>query len=215
MIKTAFSHVTDWVFDLDHTLYPPTNTLFSQIEEKMNSYVMSHLNVDTRHASALRDHYWQFYGTTLAGLMREHDIDPVPFLDQVHDIDFSVLRENAPLREAISALPGRKIIYTNGTAPYAEKVLDALGLTQEFSDLYGVEHAQFLPKPERKAFEVVFDLAKIAPHTAAMFEDSVANLRVPSQMGLKTVLVHTQGADADKHIDFQTDNLTNFLRQIV
>ena len=215
MIKTAFSHVTDWVFDLDHTLYPPSNTLFSQIEEKMNTYVMSQLNVDTRHASALRDHYWQFYGTTLAGLMREHNIDPVPFLEQVHDIDFSVLSENGPLREAIAAIPGRKIIYTNGTAPYAEHVLNRLGLTQEFSDIYGVEHAQYLPKPEQKAFEEVFNKANIPLQNAAMFEDSVANLRVPFQMGLKTVLVHTKGADQDKHIDFQTDDLTNFLRQIV
>mgnify|MGYP000078263613 CR=1 FL=1 len=42
-------------------------------------------------ADRLRQHYWDAYGTTLAGLMREHDIDPAPYLTDVHDIDFSVL----------------------------------------------------------------------------------------------------------------------------
>jgi len=35
----AFAHVTDWVFDLDNTLYPHAADLFSQIDVRMTSYV--------------------------------------------------------------------------------------------------------------------------------------------------------------------------------
>ena len=91
MVKSSFSHVRAWVFDLDHTLYPPKVALFDQIEVLMTDYVSGILNVDRQEANRLRDHYWRGYGTTLAGLMAEHNIEPDPFLIAVHDIDFSVL----------------------------------------------------------------------------------------------------------------------------
>ncbi|MEY4873275.1 MAG: hypothetical protein RLZZ563_2605 [Pseudomonadota bacterium] len=91
MPAEQFSHIRTWVFDLDNTLYPPHMRLFDQIEERMTNWVMSALNVDRAHADHLRAHYWKSYGTTLAGLMAEHAIDPEPYLADVHDIDFSVL----------------------------------------------------------------------------------------------------------------------------
>ncbi|MEC8195935.1 MAG: pyrimidine 5'-nucleotidase, partial [Pseudomonadota bacterium] len=76
MPKQSFSHVTTWVFDLDNTLYPPECRLFDQIEVKMTEYVMNTLGVDRPKADQLRHDYWARYGTTLTGLMREHDVDP-------------------------------------------------------------------------------------------------------------------------------------------
>ena len=156
MVKSSFSHVRAWVFDLDHTLYPPKVALFDQIEVLMTDYVSGILNVDRQEASRLRDHYWRSYGTTLAGLMAEHNIEPDPFLIAVHDIDFSVLPPAPDLAAAIRALPGRKIVYTNGTAPYARNVLKARALDGVFDAVYGVEHANYRPKPEQAAFEAVF-----------------------------------------------------------
>jgi len=78
MMKIAFSHVRHWVFDLDNTLYPPAARLFDQIEVRMTTYVMDALHIGRKQADRLRRHYWKTYGTTLAGLMREHGIDPGP-----------------------------------------------------------------------------------------------------------------------------------------
>ena len=122
-----FSHVTTWVFDLDNTLYPPTCALFDQIEVRMTDWVMQALQVDRARADHLRAHYWQTYGTTLAGLMREHGVDPGPYLTDVHDIDFSVLSPDPALPRASRPCPGGSIVYTNGCAPYAERVLAARG----------------------------------------------------------------------------------------
>lgn len=214
MVKDVFSHVDTWVFDLDHTLYPPRMRLFDQIEVRMTSYVMRELNVSRDEADDLRARYWREHGTTLAGLMRNHDIDPDPYLVEVHDIDFSVLDPEPALAEVIRQLPGRKIIYTNGSAPYAEQVLAARGLDGLFAEIYGIEHAGYRPKPEAAAFEQVFARDGLNPRSAAMFEDDPRNLRVPHDMGLNTVLV-TPEPDPHPHIHHHTDDLTGFLTQLV
>ena len=215
MPKNQFRHVTNWVFDLDHTLYPPENKLFCQIENKMTRYIMDHLDLDADTANRLRHRYWKTYGTTLAGLMKEHLIDPAPFLWEVHQIDFSVLKPSPFLGAAIVALPGRKIVYTNGTISYAQKALKKLQINDVFDAIYGVESAGYHPKPERKAFEKVFSLDKTNTENAAMFEDDQRNLIIPKKLGMRTVLVTPAYETTLAHVDFITSDLTAFLRQIV
>ncbi|MFC4667111.1 pyrimidine 5'-nucleotidase [Seohaeicola nanhaiensis] len=214
MVKDVFSHVRTWVFDLDNTLYPPRMRLFDQIEVRMTRFVMEALGVERAEADSLRKHYWATYGTTLAGLMREHDVDPGPYLTSVHDIDFGGLDPDPVLADRIRALPGRRIVYTNGTAPYAEQVLAHRGLSGLFDAVYGVEHAGFLPKPERAAFEAVFAADGTDTALAAMFEDDVRNLAAPHAMGMRTVLV-TPEPNPAPHVHHHTDDLTGFLATVI
>jgi putative hydrolase of the HAD superfamily len=213
MPKPAFSHVSTWVFDLDHTLYPPSARLFDLIEVRMTRYMMEALGVDHAEADRLRMEYWRTHGTTLAGLMREHDVDPTPYLEDVHDIPMDRLSPDPELAAAIRDLPGRRIVYTNGCAPYAERVLEARGLSGLFDAIYGVEHAAFLPKPDLQAFETVFAQDGLTPETSAMFEDDPRNLAAPHAMGMRTVHVAETPVDAH-HIEFHTDDLRGFLGKI-
>lgn len=213
MLKTAFAHVDTWVFDLDHTLYPPDSKLFDQIEHRMTAFLMRELDIPQDQANNLRAEYWRRYGTTLAGLMQVHDIPPQPFLDEVHDISFDVLHPDPDLRAQIAALPGRKIIYTNGHGPYADQVLAARGLTGLFEAIYGIEHAKYRPKPERAAFDTVFGLDGFDPRKAAMFEDDVRNLVVPHELGVRCVHVAPESAE-HAHIHHHTDDLTAFLQAV-
>jgi len=213
MTAPDFSRIRTWVFDLDNTLYPPQMRLFDQIEVRMTTFVMNTLGVSHAQADQLRGHYWRTHGTTLAGLMREHGLDPAPYLVAVHDIDFSVLTPDPALRAHIEALPGRRIIYTNGSAPYALRVIEARGLAGLFDAVYGVEHAGYAPKPERAAFETVFGADGFDPKTAAMFEDEPRNLMIPHEMGLKTVHVAPGPAPA-AHIHHHTDDLAGFLARL-
>ena len=208
-----FSHIRTWVFDLDHTLYPPDMQLFDQIEIRMIDWVMKELGIGRDEANDLRAKYWREHGTTLAGLMRVHDVAPEGYLVDVHDIDFSVLSPDPQLRDAINALPGRKIIYTNGTAPYAENVIKARGLSGIFDAIYGVEHAGFHPKPDRAAFEQVFTADGLEPRESAMFEDDPRNLAIPHAMGMRTVHV-APDPKAHNHIHHHTDDLRGFLTQL-
>ncbi len=213
MVAQHFSHVTNWVFDLDNTLYPPEMRLFDQIEVRMIDWVMDTVGVDRDEANRLRVDYWQRYGTTLAGLMAEHGADPTPYLIHVHEISMDHLTVDQDLADHIRALPGRRIVYTNGSAPYAERVLAARGLSGLFDAVYGVEHAAFRPKPQRAAFEAIFARDGITPEQAAMFEDDPRNLAAPHEMGMRTVHVAPEPHPAP-HIQHHTDNLTDFLSQL-
>lgn len=214
MVASSFSHVKVWVFDLDNTLYDPRVRLFDQIEARMTDYVARVLGVSSKEADHLRGHYWKQYGTTLAGLMREHDIEPLAYLEAVHDIDFSVLSPDPILAQRIENLPGRKIVYTNGSKTYAQNVLKARGLGEVFDAVYGVEHAGFRPKPEQAAFEAVFALDGVAPERGAMFEDDVRNLMAPHALGMRTVLVGPEFPQDADHIHHHTDNLSDFLSHL-
>lgn len=205
--------IETWVFDLDNTLYPPDMALFPQVNAKMAAYVRDILGVSQAEADTLRARYYTEHGTTLAGLMAQHDIDPEPYLVAVHDIDFSVLAPDPGLARAIKALPGRKIIYTNGTAPYAEAVTEARGLGGLFDAIYGVEHADYHPKPSSRAFDIVFAKDALTPTRAAMFEDEARNLRVPHALGLTTIHVAPEPAK-DDHIHHGTSDLAGFLQRL-
>lgn len=213
MVKQHFTHVKTWVFDLDNTLYPPQYRLFDQIEVRMTAWVMRALKVGKTEADRLRQHYWEVYGTTLSGLMREHGIDPAPYLDDVHDIDFTVLPSDPALAQTIRNLPGRRIVYTNGCVPYAHRVLAARGLDGLFDAIYGIESAEFRPKPERAAFESIFAQDGLDPTTAAMFEDDPRNLAAPHAMGMRTVHVAPKPLKA-LHIHHHTEDLTAFLAKL-
>lgn len=213
-MRHAFSHVRFWVFDLDNTLYHPQVRLFDQIQVRMTAYVVKSLGVSVARADHLRDHYWQTYGTTLAGLMAEHQIDPLPYLADVHDIDLSCLTPDPALATAIAALPGRRIVFTNGSTAYALDVLAARGLSGIFDAVYGVEDAGFVPKPQQAAFEAVFARDGHDPRAGAMFEDDPRNLAAPFALGMRTVLVGPD-APAHPHIHHQTPDLAGFLSQLI
>lgn len=215
MSRLAFLEVTTWVFDLDNTLYPPQAALFDQIEVRMTDWVSEELGVSRSEADKIRDDYWRRFGTTLTGLMDLHDIDPGPYLTHVHEISLDHLTPDAQLRSAIEDLPGRKIVFTNGTASYAGRVTEALGLSGVFDALYGVEEAGFRPKPERAAFEQVFAADGFDTERAAMFEDDVRNLEIPHTLGMRTVHVAPEAHPEDlDHVHHHTDNIGKFLNDI-
>ncbi len=152
-VNAGFEHVEAWVFDLDNTLYPADCNLFAEIDTRMGAFIAERFGVSPEEAQRMRKHYYYTYGTTLAGLMRLHDVPPDLFLDYVHDIDLSVVMPAPELGLALDALPGRKFVFTNGSRQHAEKVIARLGLDGRFEDVFDIHAAAFVPKPERAAYE--------------------------------------------------------------
>lgn len=217
MKHADFQHVDTWVFDLDHTLYPASMALFDQINIRMSAFVMRALNVDAQEADCIRHTYWRAHGTTLAGLMAQHNIPPYPYLDEVHEIDFSILKPDPILADRITRLRGRRIVYTNGTADYARNVLHHRGLSGLFDAIYGVEDANYRPKPDPDAFAMIFGKDGLSPTRAAMFEDDPRNLAVPHELGLRTILIDEERSHEgpSAHIHHQTHDLSWFLGHIL
>lgn len=183
------SHIESWIFDLDNTLYPADVEFFSQIVRKMNHYVSRYLSLEPEAALHLQKEYLAEYGTTLSGMMAVHGMDPAAFLDYVHDVDLDFLKPNLDLRKAISDLPGKKYIFTNGSKGHAKNVATHLNLFDLFDGHFGVEDTGYIPKPKRHAYDAFLGVFDVDPTRAIFFEDNLRNLEVPKRLGMRTVLL--------------------------
>ena len=223
---SVFARVEAWIFDLDNTLYPRNSNLFRQVDERIRAYVAKLLCVDETEAQRIQKDFYRVHGTTLRGLMLEHDVDPDAFLEFVHDIDHSCVQPDPALGAAILRLPGKKYIFTNGSRQHAEKVAGRLGIPKHFEDIFDIVDAQLVPKPERATYDLFVSRFGLRPDRAAMFEDLARNLVVPKAIGMTTVLVvpagmrevfhgewEFEGRD-DEHVDFVTDDLARFVGQV-
>ena len=223
----SLSHITDWVFDLDNTLYPRECNLFAQIDLRITNYVMDLTRLEFQPARDLQKSYYRDFGTTLNGLMQRHQVDPDHFLNTVHAIDYSPVDPHPDLVEAIRALPGRKFILTNGDTGHARAVLARLGGADLFEHVHDIRAMTFVPKPHRETYDRFLALHGIDPTRAAMFDDLEKNLVVPHEVGMATVQVvasedfaHEQveawelGRAAGPHVHHITDDLARFLRAL-
>ncbi|WP_417687983.1 pyrimidine 5'-nucleotidase [Roseibium sp.] len=222
----VFKGVEAWVFDLDNTLYPIESDLFGQINSQIADYVAKLLDLNKEEAMAQQKAYYHKYGTTLRGLMTEHQVDPDDYLRHAHDIDYSTILPNPALGEQIASLPGRKFIFTNGDRPHAERTAAALGITDHFEDIFDIVAADLMPKPNRETYDMFLDRTGVSPVRAAMFEDLQKNLTVPHGLGMRTVLIIPKGTrevfqeswdlerEDESPVDFVTDDLAGFLKAV-
>ena len=219
-----------WVFDLDNTLYPAECDLFAQIDQRMTDFVARFLRLERAEARALQKKYYAEHGTTLKGLMTMHGMAPDEFLAHVHEIDLSPLPIKPDLSAAIAALPGRKLVYTNGSRRHAERVTEYMQVHTAFDGMFGIEDAGFHPKPSQDAYDAFCAAHDVDPARAILFEDLERNLAPAHAMGFATVLVHSSKdwshepvearpagpEDADHpHVDYLTSDLTGFLQDVL
>jgi putative hydrolase of the HAD superfamily len=206
------AHVETWLFDLDNTLYPAECEFMALIEGKMTDFMERATGLPRDEARAIQKRYYHEHGTTLAGLMAHHGIEPKTFLDEVHDVSMDCLTPDSALQAAVAALPGRRLIFTNGSLGHAERVLGHLGLAELFEDVFAIETADYLPKPAMATFEKVIARHRLAPPATAFFEDSEKNLAPAALLGMTTILV---GADAAAStadfVHHRTNDLAGFL----
>ena len=180
-----------WVFDLDNTLYSAKCNLFAQIDKKIGDYVKNTLGLPAAEARVIQKSYLLKYGTTLKGLMENHTVDVDHYLDNVHDIDFSPVKPDNKLRAALLKLKGRKIVFTNASAPYSSEILKRLGIEDIFEGVFDIVAADLLPKPTHSVYEKFLKDYDVNPHKAVMFEDMVRNLKPAHQLGMGTVWINT------------------------
>ena len=197
-MDARFRHIRDWIFDLDNCLYPANSRLFELIDQRMTGYIERLLGVDATEARRVQKMHFHGSGTTLAGLMKHHDVDPRHFMDDVHDIPLDRVARDDRLVTALTRLPGRKFIHTNGNADYAWKVLDRLGIAAEIDHLHDIFAADLTPKPELHGYRKLLDQFGIAPAAAVMVEDMVRNLAPAKALGMTTVWVDN-GSERGNH----------------
>jgi putative hydrolase of the HAD superfamily len=216
----ALAHIETWIFDLDNTLYPASANLFSQIDAKMSIYIRELLKVPHDEAVRIQKHFFHTHGTTLSGLMREHDVAPKEFYAFVHDVDTEVLAEDARLVRALAALPGRKLVFTNGDEAYAGRVLAKLGLSASFEAIHDIEACGYVPKPDPVAYSILCERQDVDPARALFMDDMARNLAPAKALGMTTAWVDNgseQGAHAHvpDFIDYTVGDPADWLESIL
>jgi putative hydrolase of the HAD superfamily len=208
-----------WIFDLDNTLYPARCNLFAQIDRRMGEYIARLLDTDFDNAKRLQKQYFRKHGTTMRGLMTEHGIAPGEFLDYVHAIDVSVIDPSAALDQALGRLPGRKLVFTNGSVPHAERVLTRLGVIDHFEAVFDIVAADYRPKPDPLPYRQLCDRFGLTPTTSIMVEDIARNLQPAHAMGMTTVWVPgidewSREAETLDHVHHVVEDLPAWLGQL-
>jgi putative hydrolase of the HAD superfamily len=223
----TFERTEVWIFDLDNTLYPADCNLFAQVDKKMGEFIANYLGVPFDYARHLQKSYYRQFGTTLTGLMQVHKMDPKAFLDYVHDLDLSPVAEHPELAAAIERLPGRRLIFTNGSRAHAERVAAKVGILHLFEEIFDIVASDYVPKPERACYEQFLAKHGVVAGVAAMFEDMPHNLEAPHALGMTTVLVRSEAnpnhpvqrmirswTEPPAHVHHMTDDLAAFLAEV-
>ena len=214
-MRPDLAHVTTWLFDLDHTLYPFEANVMSLVEKRMSAFVARETGLPPEEAFQLQKRYLNEHGTTLAGLMKHHNVEPRRFLDEVHDVPLDDLHADHELNALITALPGRKIVFTNGDEKHAVRLLNKLEMDSLFDGLFHLEHANYVPKPNLVTFELMMAAHLVSPRDTAFFEDSPRNLKPAHGLGMTTVLVGPHAAgNLDGFVDHRSPSLKAFLQSI-
>lgn len=219
-MRAELSHIRNWIFDLDNTLYPASSNLFPLIDARIGAYVARLLGVDAAEAHRIQKHYFHAHGTTLSGLMAEHQVDPHHYLGDVHDIAMDALERNETLIAALARLPGRKLVFTNGDAPYAARVLERLGLGEAFEAIHDIHATAYRPKPEPSAYEGLCAAYDLDPGQSLFVEDMARNLKPAKAIGMTTVWVDNGSEqppdDPDRSfIDYTTTDIGHWLHQML
>ena len=215
----SFNSIKYWIFDLDNTLYSGKTKVFEQVDKRMSKYISNKLNINVEEAKKIQKNYFHEYNTTLNGMIKNHKIDPVEFLEFVHDINIDFLQKDSALAKEIEKLDGKKIIFTNGSRKHAINVSKRIGVDQLFDDIFDIVDAEFIPKPLLEPYKKLVKKHKIDPKLCVFVEDIARNLKPAYEMGMKTVWVENDEPWASKFSDsefvnYKTNNLSEFLKKI-
>ena len=200
-------------------MYPATGRLFELIDQRMTAYIEELLGVDAVEARRVQKMHFHGSGTTLAGLMKHHDVDPHHFLGRVHDVPLDRVARDDRLIAAMSCLPGRKFVHTNGNADYAWKVLDGSASLPSGSSARHFA-ADLPPKPELHGYRMLCERFGIDPSGALLVEDMVRNLAPAKELGMTTVWVDN-GSERGDHgyeegvVDLRVTDVGQWLETIL
>ena len=197
-MEPRFSRIRDWIFDLDNCLYPASSGLFDLIDERMAAYIQRLLGCPPEEAKRVQKAHFHQHGTTLAGLMKDHEIDPHDFLTDVHDVPLDRVQPDDRLSRLLPLLPGRRFVFTNGDAPYARRVLERIGVGEHFDDLHDIHASGYRAKPDPHGYELLCERFGIDPGEALLVDDMVQNLGPAKALGMTTIWVDN-GSERGNH----------------
>lgn len=184
------------LLDVDDTLYPKGTGPFREVSARIETFVMLRLALTRPATKALRADYIKRYGSTLSGLMHEHDIDPDEFLKDVHDVPVeSMLSRDKRLENTIISLPFPRIAFSNGSRAYIRRVLETLGVNTLFSGVFAIEDMEYIPKPMPHAYGKLIEFYKHPADRFIMVDDRRENIVTALSLGMHGIVIDQDMSD--------------------
>ncbi len=184
------------MIDVDNTLYPQEAGIFDLVDKRINEYMIKFLGMDAKEVPRKRIEYWHTYGTTMAGLMKHFNIDPYHFLEFTHDVDIDGrIKPNKTLREKLQKIEAVKIAFTNAPLTHAKRVLELLGIIDQFVDIFDIISADFIGKPHKYPYQKIVKLTKAEKYIMA--DDVDRNVKTAKQLGMFAIHIGDNKEVAD------------------
>lgn len=208
--------ITTLIFDVDDTLYDVgTGFTAHRNGDGAEMFMVDKLGFPDRAAAKeVRNLYFAKYHSTAKALTvaeAEGKFPPVPEGQiaksprfQANDLGeywaenckFDIL--GSPRKDLLQDLkdcPLKLVAFSNGPRKYVKRVLIELGLWEVFGEerLFAVDDVLPHCKPEKEAFQKIFDAVGVSASQCIMVEDSMKNTHMAKELGLKTILIAGKG----------------------
>lgn len=206
------------LFDLDNTLYPAYAGVTEALEQQMNTFVAHITGLPESQAKALRQHYFETYGTTLRGLQTHHDVDVEHYLATVHDISVEqYIDPNPTLVDQLSTCTLPWAIFTNSPLEHATRILTKMGFAHLSFPIIDIRAMQFQPKPHPEAYRIALDVVSSSAHDAVLFEDTLHNLSYAKAIGMTTVYLKTHATSdiIPPYVDYCFSDITEAVAHFI
>jgi putative hydrolase of the HAD superfamily len=207
-------NIKHYIFDLDNTLYPSSGSFFPIQMDLISKFIVMKLDISYESACILRDRYYIEYGTTMNGLVENHNLSAKEFHHYVDNVPLASLVPDKQLNNILINLPAKKYIFTNGSDFHAKRVMKQLELDKVgFDGIVTIDSTGQIPKPDVRAYEYLFNKYSIKPEESIFFEDSSHNLITAGKLGMLTVLIEAEMSSHDKYIVY--DEIQYFAKSVV
>jgi len=190
------------LFDLDDTLYPREAGVMPLIGQRIEAYLCQQMGLTVDQSKTLRQRYLKKYGTTLSGLLVEHNVDPEDYLAFVHDVPLEQRLHASPqLDQMLASISLRQVIFTNSTREHARRVLSLLGVAHHFERIIDARNINYQGKKAVRAHQQALDLLEVPGSACILIEDMLHNLKPAKSLGVATVLIGGRG-DCTNNVDY-------------
>jgi putative hydrolase of the HAD superfamily len=208
-------NITTLFIDLDGTVYARNNGMLEEMTARIHRYMYKVVGIPKEEVIPTGEYYYQRFGSSLQGLQLFHDIDAEDYLAYVHDLPLQdYLQPDPALRQALSALPHKKWIFTNSDCNHSLRILRLLGIEDLFEGILDVWAMDYVPKPQRWVYKKALKYAgNPDPHQCLFVDDTLKNLKTAHEMGWNTVWMNT-GVEHPDCVNFSIPSL-HFLPEIL
>ena len=210
-----------WLFDYDLTLYgAEERCVLNSLDHRISLFVQKTVGGDFESAHKIRTDYLERFGTTLAGLMAMHQVNPDDFFDFIHEPEYLIYPKKAPEKLALlQSLKGPRFVFTNGRHDWSEAGMAHMGIDSAIDGVFDLKLLGWEGKPHESAYDKMEKwLAQKLPamgfempenkREIVLLDDGLRNLEPAHRRGWTTIFVNPASESAP-YVDYHIPHLMN------